>query len=94
VRACLWTALFHGLDSSLAQRQERRAAGTAIRSINYQSGGGGSGGGDDDDDDTGFKVVLMSATINADKFSAYFGGCPMLNVPGASACASNLGVRR
>lgn len=28
------------------------------------------------------KVVLMSATLDADRISAYFGGCPMLHVPG------------
>lgn len=28
------------------------------------------------------KVILMSATINAEEFSAYFGDCPMINVPG------------
>eukprot|EP00750_Incisomonas_marina_P031765 INCI8296.1.p2 GENE.INCI8296.1~~INCI8296.1.p2 ORF type:complete len:1126 (+),score=243.84 INCI8296.1:1192-4569(+) len=33
-------------------------------------------------DKEGFKIILMSATINADKFSDYFGGCPTLNVPG------------
>mgnify|MGYP002803825931 CR=1 FL=1 len=28
------------------------------------------------------KVVLMSATLNAEKFSNYFNNCPMLNIPG------------
>ncbi|XP_046840987.1 ATP-dependent DNA/RNA helicase DHX36-like [Xenia sp. Carnegie-2017] len=28
------------------------------------------------------RVVLMSATLNADIFSEYFGGCPILNIPG------------
>ncbi|KAJ3851495.1 P-loop containing nucleoside triphosphate hydrolase protein [Lentinula lateritia] len=28
------------------------------------------------------KVVLMSATVDAEKISEYFGGCPMLHVPG------------
>ena len=28
------------------------------------------------------KVVLMSATLNADKFSRYFSGCPSINIPG------------
>ncbi|XP_067851023.1 ATP-dependent DNA/RNA helicase DHX36 [Heptranchias perlo] len=28
------------------------------------------------------KVILMSATLNADKFSEYFGNCPMLHIPG------------
>ncbi|KAK8400341.1 hypothetical protein O3P69_003203 [Scylla paramamosain] len=28
------------------------------------------------------KVVLMSATLNAEQFSEYFGGCPMLHIPG------------
>jgi HrpA-like RNA helicase len=29
-----------------------------------------------------FRVVLMSATVEAEKISAFFGGCPMLHVPG------------
>lgn len=28
------------------------------------------------------KVLLMSATLNAEKFSQYFGNCPMLHIPG------------
>ncbi|KAL2095688.1 hypothetical protein ACEWY4_007836 [Coilia grayii] len=28
------------------------------------------------------KVVLMSATLNAEKFSKYFGNCPMIHIPG------------
>ncbi|KAK4484325.1 hypothetical protein RD792_006902, partial [Penstemon davidsonii] len=28
------------------------------------------------------RVVLMSATIDADRFSKYFGGCPVIRVPG------------
>ena len=28
------------------------------------------------------KVILMSATVNADLFSNYFGGCPALEIPG------------
>lgn len=28
------------------------------------------------------KVILMSATLNAEKFSQYFGKCPMLHIPG------------
>ncbi|XP_037783105.1 ATP-dependent DNA/RNA helicase DHX36-like isoform X1 [Penaeus monodon] len=28
------------------------------------------------------KVILMSATLNAELFSEYFGGCPMLHIPG------------
>jgi HrpA-like RNA helicase len=28
------------------------------------------------------KLVLMSATINADLFSSYFGGCPVMTIPG------------
>lgn len=28
------------------------------------------------------KVILMSATLNAEHFSKYYGGCPMLNIPG------------
>ena len=31
------------------------------------------------------KVVLMSATLNAEKFSRYFNGCPTLNIPGKNA---------
>ena len=28
------------------------------------------------------RIILMSATINAEKFCAYFGGCPLVNIPG------------
>ncbi|KAL7879161.1 hypothetical protein AOLI_G00101350 [Acnodon oligacanthus] len=28
------------------------------------------------------KIVLMSATLNAEKFSKYFGNCPMIHIPG------------
>ena len=28
------------------------------------------------------KVILMSATLNAEQFSRYYGGCPMINIPG------------
>ncbi|KAF2369076.1 Helicase-associated domain [Trinorchestia longiramus] len=28
------------------------------------------------------KLVLMSATLNAEKFSEYYGGCPMVHIPG------------
>ena len=28
------------------------------------------------------KLVLMSATLNADSFSSYFGGCPVVSIPG------------
>ena len=28
------------------------------------------------------KVILMSATLNAELFSKYYGGCPMINIPG------------
>ncbi|XP_053396907.1 ATP-dependent RNA helicase dhx29-like [Mercenaria mercenaria] len=28
------------------------------------------------------KVILMSATLDADKFSAYFNHCPIINIPG------------
>uniref|UniRef100_A0A672G593 RNA helicase n=1 Tax=Salarias fasciatus TaxID=181472 RepID=A0A672G593_SALFA len=28
------------------------------------------------------KVILMSATLNAEKFSKYFGNCPMIHIPG------------
>ncbi len=31
---------------------------------------------------TDLRVVLMSATVNADRFSDYLGGAPILNVPG------------
>lgn len=33
-------------------------------------------------DDINFKVVLMSATLEADKLSAFFDGAPIINVPG------------
>ena len=28
------------------------------------------------------KVILMSATLHADLFVSYFGGCPVVNIPG------------
>ena len=28
------------------------------------------------------KLILMSATLNAEKFSQYFGNCPIINIPG------------
>lgn len=28
------------------------------------------------------KVILMSATLDSDLFSSYFGNCPVINVPG------------
>ncbi len=28
------------------------------------------------------RLVLMSATVNEDQFSQYFGGCPVLHIPG------------
>lgn len=28
------------------------------------------------------KVILMSATLDSDKFSAYFNHCPVVNIPG------------
>ncbi|OWA50925.1 ATP-dependent RNA helicase DHX36 [Hypsibius exemplaris] len=28
------------------------------------------------------RIILMSATINAEKFCAYFDGCPLINIPG------------
>ncbi|XP_071163439.1 putative ATP-dependent RNA helicase DHX57 isoform X5 [Mytilus edulis] len=28
------------------------------------------------------KIILMSATLNADLFSAYFNGCPVIDIPG------------
>ncbi|GFO08215.1 hypothetical protein PoB_003472000 [Plakobranchus ocellatus] len=31
---------------------------------------------------TNLKVILMSATLNAEMFSQYFDNCPMLNIPG------------
>ena len=30
------------------------------------------------------KIILMSATLNADLFSAYFNGCPVIDIPGRS----------
>lgn len=30
----------------------------------------------------GLKLVLMSATLNSDAFSKYFGGCPVVSIPG------------
>lgn len=30
------------------------------------------------------RVVLMSATMNAKQFSDYFGGCPVLHIPGST----------
>ncbi len=29
-----------------------------------------------------FRIILMSATLEAEKISNYFGGCPVLSVPG------------
>ncbi|KAH7883709.1 P-loop containing nucleoside triphosphate hydrolase protein [Phlebopus sp. FC_14] len=31
---------------------------------------------------TGLRIILMSATVDADKISNFFGGCPVLHVPG------------
>ena len=31
---------------------------------------------------TDLKVILMSATLNADLFADYFGGCPVVEIPG------------
>ena len=28
------------------------------------------------------KLILMSATLNSDAFAAYFGGCPVVSIPG------------
>ena len=28
------------------------------------------------------KVILMSATLNAALFQSYFGGCPVVDIPG------------
>jgi HrpA-like RNA helicase len=28
------------------------------------------------------KVILMSATLNAEQFAKYYGDCPCLNIPG------------
>lgn len=28
------------------------------------------------------RVILMSATVDADKISSFFGGCPVIHVPG------------
>jgi len=33
---------------------------------------------------TDLQVVLMSATLDAHKFSTYFASCPVVNVPGQS----------
>lgn len=33
------------------------------------------------------KLVLMSATINADLFCKYFNNCPCIEIPGRCACA-------
>ena len=33
------------------------------------------------------KIVLMSATVDAKKFSDYFGGAPVLDLPGRSECS-------
>jgi len=33
-------------------------------------------------EEAGFKVVLMSATLEADRLAAYFGGAPVISVPG------------
>lgn len=37
------------------------------------------------------KVLLMSATVNASKFSDYFSGCPIVEIPGA--CDATASVR-
>ena len=34
------------------------------------------------DDRPDLKVILMSATLNAELFSDYFGDCPVLEIPG------------
>ncbi|KAH3744408.1 ATP-dependent RNA helicase DHX29 [Pelomyxa schiedti] len=39
---------------------------------------------------TDLKVILMSATINAKLFSTYFGGCPIVNIPGREHPVSEL----
>lgn len=31
---------------------------------------------------TNLKLVLMSATLNSNAFSSYFGGCPIVSIPG------------
>jgi len=36
------------------------------------------------------RVVLMSATLHVDLFSAYFGGCPVVRVPGRTHPVTNL----
>jgi len=33
---------------------------------------------------TDLHVILMSATLDAHKFSQYFTGCPIVNIPGQS----------
>ena len=35
-----------------------------------------------DDNDGALRLVVTSATLNADKFSSYFGHCPVIRVPG------------
>ena len=29
-----------------------------------------------------FQVILMSATVDSEKFSSYFQHCPVINIPG------------
>ncbi|XP_022136468.1 DExH-box ATP-dependent RNA helicase DExH6 isoform X2 [Momordica charantia] len=36
------------------------------------------------------RLIIMSATIDAGRFSQYFGGCPMINVPGFTFPVKNL----
>lgn len=40
------------------------------------------------------RLVLMSATLNADLFARYFGGCPVITVPGFTHPVSVLRFRR
>lgn len=32
------------------------------------------------------RIILMSATLNAELFSQYFHSCPIINIPGENSC--------
>lgn len=36
------------------------------------------------------KVIIMSATLDSEKFSKYFDDCPVVNVPGCSMLTSSI----
>lgn len=38
------------------------------------------------------KIILMSATLNADLFSQYFHSCPTIHIPGRVSAASNKSI--